>query len=96
MLNPLPTVETACASLEQEEAQRSLLSLSKSTEVMALYSKTQASKGIFVPVTCTACKGRGHSAEKCWTVVGFPKWHSRYSSSPVNKTRTQQQHQASN
>lgn len=88
MLNPLPTVETACASLEQEEAQRSLLSLSKSTEVMALYSKTQASKAGYAPVTCTACKGRGHSAEKYWTVVGFPKWNSRYTSSRVNKPRT--------
>ncbi|KAL2939003.1 Retrovirus-related Pol polyprotein from transposon RE2 [Bienertia sinuspersici] len=29
-------------------------------------------------VTCEACGSRGHKAEKCWTVVGYPKWHNKY------------------
>ncbi|KAL8144971.1 hypothetical protein AgCh_003257 [Apium graveolens] len=87
MLNPLPTVETACASLEQEEAQRSLLNTFKPplTDVMAMYSKTNNSR------PCTACKGKGHTAERCWTLVGFPKWHSRYNPSEPNKPRLPQQ-----
>lgn len=83
MLNPLPLIEIAWASLEQKEAQRFFLNTSKPplTYAMALYSKTQISRQI----TCTGCKGRGHVTEKCWTIVSFLKWHSRYNLSAKNK-----------
>lgn len=60
---------------------------------MAMYSRTQGQ----VPrqTLCTACKGRGHSAERCWTVVGYPPWHSRFNSSAAHKPRTEQQNTGS-
>ncbi|KAL2902171.1 Peptidyl-tRNA hydrolase ICT1 mitochondrial [Bienertia sinuspersici] len=41
----------------------------------AMPSKTQNMRQDKV---CKACGGRGNIAERCWTVVGYPKWHSRY------------------
>ena len=41
LLTPLPTVEIACAALEQEEAQINMLGTFKfSNDVMAMYGKT--------------------------------------------------------
>ncbi|KAL2895584.1 Retrovirus-related Pol polyprotein from transposon RE2 [Bienertia sinuspersici] len=77
MQTPLPTVEAACAQLQQEETQRDVLQLSKLT----LDSSAMLSKGKTEDrgsVTCEACGKRGHKAEKCWTVVGYPKWHNKY------------------
>ncbi|KAI3669064.1 hypothetical protein L6452_40285 [Arctium lappa] len=45
MLTPLSAVETTCATLEQEEAQRVVLNLSKSNnDMLAMYSKSQSDK----------------------------------------------------
>ncbi|KAL8144834.1 hypothetical protein AgCh_003157 [Apium graveolens] len=59
------------------------------TDVMVMYSKTNNSR------PCTTCKGKGHTAERCWTIVGFPKWHSRYNPSEPNKSRLRQQNSTS-
>ncbi|KAL2892675.1 Retrovirus-related Pol polyprotein from transposon TNT 1-94 [Bienertia sinuspersici] len=60
MQSPLPTVEAACAQLQQEESQRDVMSLSKlSLEPSAMYGKGQSD------LNCTACKGKGHKTEKC-------------------------------
>lgn len=100
MLIPLPVVETACASLEQEEAQRSLLNMSKpSTDAMAMFSRTQSQAPRYTgnQTVCTACKVKGHVAERCWTVVGYPPWHSRYTGtqSTVSRPRPQMQNTGS-
>ncbi|KAL8098649.1 hypothetical protein AgCh_031420 [Apium graveolens] len=84
MLDPLPSVEAACAAFEQEEAQKAVLNPSKPLlEIMAMNTKTQYQRP-----TCTACKGKGHTAEKCWTVVGYPKWHSRHNANASAKPRS--------
>ncbi|KNA13496.1 hypothetical protein SOVF_116290 [Spinacia oleracea] len=41
----------------------------------AMYVKSQNDK---MQMTCQACGVKGHLTEKCWTVVGYPKWHSRH------------------
>lgn len=76
LLNPLPSVENASSVMQQEEAQRELLQGPKAsnTEFLAMYSKGTNSR-IF---HCTACGGKGHTQDRCWTVVGYPKWHNNY------------------
>ncbi|XP_074341951.1 uncharacterized protein LOC141679348 [Apium graveolens] len=85
MITPLPTVEQVVAVIQQEEAQRSLLSaITPDVELSALYSKSPQSPSpqyVNKPVTCTACNVKGHTREKCWTVIGFPKWHPKYRAS---------------
>lgn len=76
MMSPLPTVESACAVLQQEESQREVLKPVKNeVEMSAMYVKSQNDK---MQMTCQACGVKGHLTEKCWTVVGYPKWHSRH------------------
>lgn len=29
-------------------------------------------------VICSVCGVKGHMKERCWTVVGYPKWHPKY------------------
>lgn len=73
MLIPLPSVETACSVIQQEESQRNVLNPGKThLESSAMFSKENS--GI---ETCNACGVRGHSKERCWTVVGYPKWHPK-------------------
>lgn len=76
MICPLPSVEMACAVIQQEESQKSVFNQSAAvdTDISAMFSKGNTDR----PVSCTACGGRNHVTDKCWTVVGFPKWHSRY------------------
>ncbi|CAO2825263.1 unnamed protein product [Amaranthus hypochondriacus] len=73
MMIPLPSVEFACNTLQQEESQRSILNPTKNTEFSAMYSKGARD----LPV-CGACGVKGHFKEKCWTVIGYPKWHPKY------------------
>ncbi|XP_074373583.1 uncharacterized protein LOC141713918 [Apium graveolens] len=74
MQNPLPSVESASSTLQQEEAQRELLSLNSDTsETTAIFSRANLDKTII----CTACGMKGHRGDKCWTVVGYPKWHPK-------------------
>ncbi|XP_074360475.1 uncharacterized protein LOC141701677 [Apium graveolens] len=74
---PLPTVETACDTLEQEEAQRSLLSSNinkPSVDLMAMYSKHNPDRNM----TCNVCGAKGLSSTKCWQVIGYPRWHAKH------------------
>lgn len=75
MQNSLPSVESASSALQQEEAQRELLHLNKdNVDVSAMFSKTQTDK----VTTCTTCGLKGHRGDKCWTIVGYPKWHPKH------------------
>lgn len=93
LLSPLPTVETACAVLEQEEAQRLLLGGTRSSnDAMAMYSRNQPDRQL----VCGACGVKGHVSERCWTVVGFPKWHPRSNRPSTNRPRVQHNAATSN
>lgn len=75
LVTPLPSVESASATLQQEEAQRDILLGHKTdTEMVALYGKGPSPK-IY---QCTVCGGKGHTNDRCWSVVGYPKWHVNY------------------
>lgn len=84
LLNPLPSVEIVSAALQQEEAQRELLqSSSLDTESVAMFSKSNVAKNDKVPV-CSVCGGKGHKNDRCWYVIGYPKWHSKHGQTPPN------------
>lgn len=69
LLDPLPSVETATAALQQKEAQREVLHLNKvDNDAVAMYSKAMEK-----PLICHVCGKRGHKGDRCWFVVGFPK-----------------------
>ncbi|XP_057252062.1 uncharacterized protein LOC130592033 [Beta vulgaris subsp. vulgaris] len=76
MMTPLPGVEVACSYLEQEEAQREILKQVKEEPMtLAMYSKGAggelgATQGL---IQCTICGKNGHTHDKCWFVIGFPK-----------------------
>lgn len=81
MMSVLTTVEFACSSLQQEEAQRSVLS----TQQQPLESSAMLSKGRNEVDVCSACGVKGHTNERCWTVIGYPKWHPKHR--PLHKGR---------
>ncbi|XP_071688991.1 uncharacterized protein [Rutidosis leptorrhynchoides] len=69
LISPLPSVETACSMLQQEESQREMFNASETT---TLYSKlTQKDKE-----KCSIFGFRWHPPERCWEKVGYPPWNS--------------------
>ncbi|XP_074350492.1 uncharacterized protein LOC141689887 [Apium graveolens] len=42
-----------------------------------MFSKGLAGVNSEKYVVCTMCKRKGHSADKCWTIVGYPKWYNK-------------------
>ncbi|PWA93097.1 serine carboxypeptidase S28 family protein [Artemisia annua] len=71
---PLPSVESACALLQQEESQREVFgrTLDSSVETTALYTKSENKD------KCSICGYKWHPADKCWEKIGYPVWHYKY------------------
>jgi len=71
-MTPLPSVEAACAMLQQEELQQEALhEVHEQLETSALLSK-----GV-EELRCSHCGNKGHMKEKCWQLIGYPSWHPR-------------------
>ena len=67
-----PSVEIACAMLEQEETQREALAeVQVQLESSASLGKTVAEN------KCSECENKGHSRGKCWLMIVYPNWHPR-------------------
>lgn len=80
LMNPLPTVESSCAMLHQEELQRQILNGSAITaEPTALYSRNSEE-------ICSKCGNKGHDKERCWQVIGYPNWHPKSKRLPQKKS----------
>ncbi|XP_074369748.1 uncharacterized protein LOC141711242 [Apium graveolens] len=80
MLSPLPNVESVCAVIQQEESQQDVLKLMSASDlnIAAMYGKQIGnSKQNEKFVSCEACGGSGHVKERCWSVIGYPKWHHK-------------------
>lgn len=79
MLTPLPSVDIAYASIQQEESQSDML-INNEVELSAM--NIRAYQDNKQHVLCNACGGRGHNGERCWSVVGYPRWHHKYKKPP--------------
>ncbi|PWA75600.1 hypothetical protein CTI12_AA240010 [Artemisia annua] len=90
LLNPLPSVENACAVIQQEESQKDVFKGGAPfVESAALFSK-QENKGM-----CSICGYKWHPPDKCWEKVGYPVWHHKYKQ-PQNKLNAQNKKVGSN
>ncbi|GKC90760.1 cysteine-rich receptor-like protein kinase 8 [Tanacetum coccineum] len=79
---PLPSVETACSLLQQEESQRDVFSSSSSgVDSTALYSKSDTKE------KCGICGYKWHPPDKCWEKVGYPAWHYK-AKQGLNKSKS--------
>ncbi|PWA74850.1 hypothetical protein CTI12_AA247640 [Artemisia annua] len=81
LINPLPSVENACAVIQQEESQKDVFTHGHVplVETTALYGK-QENKG-----KCGIYGFKWHPPERCWEKVGYPVWHHKYKQ-PQNKS----------
>lgn len=80
LLNPLPTVEAACAMLQLEESQREVLTAAfiPFNETSAMFSRgNNYGRGSNNDTKCKFCGNKGHPPERCWTKIRYPEWHSK-------------------
>ena len=77
IMNPLPSVEVACSILQQEELQREVLEDDLFVhESLALYGKSLQTITSSRPKNrCSHCGNKGHVKDKCWHIIGYPRWH---------------------
>ena len=79
IMHPLPSVETACSILQQEELQREVLEEEQSINAAsALYSKGH--EALFSKASeerCGHCGNKRHTTEKCQQLIGYPHWHPK-------------------
>jgi len=71
LMNPLPSVESVCPMLQQEESQRQVLE----DVHIQLESSTLLSKNVEVKsgeMKCSVCGNRGHTKDKGWQIIGYP------------------------
>jgi len=86
-MNPLPSVESVCSMIQQEELQRQVLEdVQLQVESSVMMSKNAEAR-------CTVCGVKGHFKEKCWKVIGYPKWHPRGKKNSQRKGGTNKQGQ---
>ena len=96
MMSPLPNVENACSIIQQEESQRDTLKvpIQSSVEIAAMYGKTQSEAQKLSQ--CTECGKKGHVRDKCWSVIGYPKWHTKNKGAQISKPGAGTRKQANN
>lgn len=87
LMTPLPSVETACSVLQQEESQKEILStyVHPLVDSVALYSKNASNE------TCPKCGNKGHPKERCWEIIGYPNWHPKTAQFPQKRTQQRPQ-----
>uniref|UniRef100_A0A803LHW6 Uncharacterized protein n=1 Tax=Chenopodium quinoa TaxID=63459 RepID=A0A803LHW6_CHEQI len=101
MFTPLPTVESACSMLQQEESQREILLMTKNEpEISAMYNRNSGNQGNlgnpghFVSniggsgksTGCNVYGVKGHGPDRCWKVIGYPSWHHKHKPASTAKT----------
>ncbi|KAM2129542.1 hypothetical protein ACFX1R_009206 [Malus domestica] len=83
LMNPLPTVRQAYASISQEEKQRSLASSRVTTDVAAMAVRQPSSKSSNrKPLHCTHCDQDYHTIDTCYQLHGYPPGHRLHKVKP--------------
>ncbi|XP_022024526.1 uncharacterized protein LOC110924849 [Helianthus annuus] len=80
MMQPLPSINQAYAILTQEETQRGISTTGHfSSESASMNASVHSQSGQYSKfdnkknLVCSNCKKIGHSTNKCYRIVGFPK-----------------------
>ncbi|KAJ0733953.1 putative transcription factor interactor and regulator CCHC(Zn) family [Helianthus annuus] len=79
MMNPLPSISQAYALLVQDEKQKEIHASGQfnlEAASMNVYNNVrtnQNAKSDVKKIVCTHCKRSGHSVDKCYRIIGFPK-----------------------
>ncbi|GKD61572.1 retrovirus-related pol polyprotein from transposon TNT 1-94, partial [Tanacetum coccineum] len=71
LMSQLPSVESACALLQQEESQGGggVFGSTSHSKTTALHNKSETKE------KCSICGYKWHPEDKCWEKVGYPAWH---------------------
>ncbi|XP_068336528.1 uncharacterized protein [Pyrus communis] len=86
LMNPLPTVRQAYASISQEEKQRSLTASRRVTETTAMAVQQDGSQSSGSssrkPLHCTHCDHDYHTIDTCYQLHGYPPGHHLHKVKP--------------
>ncbi|KAL2906933.1 hypothetical protein RDABS01_005643 [Bienertia sinuspersici] len=69
------------ANVSEKENRRNILKTDKDEEEVLTMFSSESETG------CSVCGRKKHTADKCWKVIGYPRWHPEYKKQQRYKSR---------